>query len=1043
MEETKRRIDSIIVQGLLITSNDTGTDVNQIYANHKLETLVAVPLKEYILEGFGPEIKHWFDSNEGNLETCTQVIAAGDFVYLCKDCHRHDLCCICEFCFRDSEHTNHRYEVMKAGFSGYICNCGEKDLWRDHSNCTRHKKFEKSEKGIPEAFLTKFGCIIKYLCELLEKICTADPLVFDRYMETMVETYIRSVDSQPSQKDDKKSIKKDITKLSPANASKSCLIVLNDGLHPFESYINCFMSLLHRSLEDSKTHTEEIEKFGFTCVQYLTDSSKCKKTQVMIEKCPHLIISGQVIKCAVVKVYRLYFMKIAAILIDVVNKYCCKKTKLCDLLSEVIFRQTSLVHVYVVNEHFLWKNLRFELINGLFLTATFSEIGKRYLTTLFLGNISGLYSCFLDDHHKKCDCFLSLTTRFTTHSHLVMYLVENGFLSKSLDVFSDLLKSVGIKAGVDVTQLDIQSISARTKLKRVLNTKESLTECLRVSLKEYEWSAKFRSQLSEAGKRLVQFCSDFDNIQPLQIVRGPRIDQAWYQYLLSLVGAIHEVLCRLVKWLVFYDDVATVTLKAFLERFAQDIKRILNDKPHVPIHQKIVMHCNVETDRFSIFNLSNRVFSDILMDCCLKGTMPSEIKDKVLGDEVMLMWISRPAVTAISFAANYLSSEYSEDLKHLDLLIGIYFKSNLRHYLYMQDFNIIQVLISHLDPDLFLKYLLFNIAPSIRKQVSLSESLSSILRLHEFDVGFNVHQLHVLVYNALVERHFVGVFEKPEYQWLERQVVHSLACGHSNFHEIQKTIFVYREIYATDVRSLNQTLDDILEKVSFSVESQADDEESNIRLKPEYFNIVNMFYFMYYYPEGVDVTKTLTYLYNTNRCKFQLPDIVKLRELFEGINNFLYSEAFSDLNMHILGEWYKNLGPSATGAADNLLLASMSLCFMLKASLYQRIDSRFQKTTELIFGIRKDLGDKNVMTLLVFLKNKLVHDIFGSIVNHLMELSQIPKNYFDDLGEKPSDMINKSKDCKDLALKNLQAKYQEISRNNEDLDSVIKGISQL
>ncbi|KII72868.1 hypothetical protein RF11_07443 [Thelohanellus kitauei] len=198
-----------------------------------------------------------------------------------------------------------------------------------------------------------------------------------------------------------------------------------------------------------------------------------------------------------------------------------------------------------------------------------------------------------------------------------------------------------------------------------------------------------------------------------------------------------------------------------------------------------------------------------------------------------------------------------------------------------------------------------------------------------------------------------------------------------------------------------------------------------------------MFYFTYTYPEGIEAIKGLTYLYNKKICKFQQPDIVKLRDLFERIYYFLYSDAFYDLIKRILVEWYAYLGPNETGAMDNIILVSISLAIMLKASLCQNIDSRFYKTIDFIFGIREDLGDKNVMTLLAFLKKKIHNEIFSSIVDHLMELSQFPENYFDDLSDNPSDMINKSKDCRDLAFENLESIYEEISINTECLENDI------
>ncbi|KII72156.1 hypothetical protein RF11_10249 [Thelohanellus kitauei] len=84
------RIGSIIVNGLLVTSNDNGTDVSKIYAKTKLETLGGVPLEEYLFEDFGSDIKHGFDSEEGNLGMCTKVSAPDEPLDSCLDCRDFD-----------------------------------------------------------------------------------------------------------------------------------------------------------------------------------------------------------------------------------------------------------------------------------------------------------------------------------------------------------------------------------------------------------------------------------------------------------------------------------------------------------------------------------------------------------------------------------------------------------------------------------------------------------------------------------------------------------------------------------------------------------------------------------------------------------------------------------------------------------------------------------------------------------------------------------------------------------------------------------------
>ncbi|KII63192.1 hypothetical protein RF11_07873 [Thelohanellus kitauei] len=563
---------------------------------------------------------------------------------------------------------------------------------------------------------------------------------------------------------------------------------------------------------------------------------------------------------------------------------------------------------------------------------------------------------------------------------------------------------------------------------RVLDTNRLLCSCLRVSLKEIEVSSKFRSEVSAAGNRLGQFCFEFDEIQPIQTYSDEKI--CYCSRLTLLYVALFKVISMLIKWLISYDETALATLEWFLERFYLDIKRISDEDIRDSIDVRLVTYRNIDTEKFSIFNLPHRVFVDIFMDCLLKDTLTTKIRDQVFGDDKMLMWIGRPAITATSFFAKVLASKPEND-RVKDYVSYAYMNHGTVHYLFMQDFNAIQILISYLDPELFLKYMLFNFVPSIRKRVCFSENLTSIFRLNEFDDGCHLHQLLLLIYNALAERHFVGVSDNPEYQLLERQIIHSIASGYTyqTVEDIKTSIFVYREIYFLELTYSTYNLDEMIQKVSYTINSP--DLRNTISLKPEYLNTVNMFYFMYQYSKSACVHEKLVNLYKINQWKFQLPDLVEMRENFEGMNNFLFSDAFSDLILHILVKWYANLGTSDTGIIYNLILVSMTLCFILKVSLNQTIDSRFHKAVDFIFGIRKDLGENNVMTILALFKKRLVDDVFGSVVDYLMELSKIPTDYFTDLSETPADMMEKPRVSRDLGFKMLGNKYQEIHRRHE------------
>ncbi|KII63745.1 E3 ubiquitin-protein ligase UBR2 [Thelohanellus kitauei] len=849
----KNRIDNIIINGLLVASNDYSTEIDKLYSTVQLEYLVGTFLKEYLFEGFGPDIKQWFDSDEGNTNMCTKVIPVGDSVYICQDCQFKEKSIICYNCFLHSEHVNHEYAVLKSTYDERICHCGDEYAWKAHSSCSKHIKSDRSKIVLSANFLNKFSNIMQYLCELIGKICTDDFSIFDNHIEEILNNYLRVNGMRTTPNIYRNRVKRYPNFVIDGNARKSCLLLIEGGTHSSNKYVDCLMTSLKISYRDSNNLAGDINQYGYSCVQYISDLDECKNSKESIEKSWRYVSNDRTVSFRIAKVYRLYFMRLTPILIDVINEFCFRKIQLCYVLSEIVFNRTSLAYTFVLNEHVLWKEMKNKMICQVLVVARYSLTGRLYAATLFLNNINHLYTRFMMDQSKETCSYLNLMIQIIHMKSVVVYLVENGFLCKMIHIFSHLLKDLGIKAGVDVAQLYKKAKTKQRDLDRVLHVKALLCSCLQVSLKEIDVSSKFKSELSEAGNKLVEFCFDFDDIQPIHIKRAEKIFKYESDYLILLYRALFRVFSKVIKWLIRYDEMAIKTLESFLERFSIDIQQISEATSRYIIDIK-VMCCNIQTEKFSIFNLSHRVFVDIFMDCCVKGTLPYKIKDQVLDDEKMLMWIGLPAITALSFIANLLSSKPRKDPLVLDDLIYLYMRSDLRHYLYLQDFNALQILISHLDPDILLKYMLFNMVPSIQNQVNYSEPLSSILRLEVFGTGFYLHFLLVLVYNAMIEQHFVGVSDNPEYQLLERQIIHALACGYQTIGDIKDHIFVCHEVLFTDLfcSHFKDTFNNILEKVSFVVDSP--DLENKISLKPEYFNFVNIYYYHLQFLRGCSCT---------------------------------------------------------------------------------------------------------------------------------------------------------------------------------------------
>ncbi|KII64785.1 hypothetical protein RF11_03390 [Thelohanellus kitauei] len=1035
MAQIRGRIDEILINGMLVTSNDARADVTDIYHRCRLKELVTKPLKEFALEGFGSGIRDEFDFGFAANPKFINILDQEEDFYAGINHQKTNTCSPCYSHFRCSEREKDMHKKLTSTYIERTCEHGIDFTRIPFGGCYTHFDTNRSEKILPEDFIKKIRPIIQYLCEFIVEIVSLDYSILDNHIEEMLETYIRKNGSntKPSFQQDKECTIGDMA--VDTNSRKYCLILLDHCIYDIDEFAACFSNALGLDERSGDIRTD-IYKHGITFVQYLSNVDDCQKGKNLVDESWRIFSDNKSISCRVAKVYNLYFMKIAPHIIDVINMFCYHNSQLRELVLEIIFNRSALVRVFFQNEQLMWTHVRYSILSTIYLSAIHSDPGRIYLADMLLITTSRLYTHLFVDHSNESCVFLYLIEVIITCPFTVVYLIENGFINQIIDFFTCIIKSLCIRTGAGMARLDTKTETMRRLLSWASRVAALLHSCLRVSLKEKEISSKFRSRVTESSKLFVQFCTNIDNILPNQRNTNMKICKGGYEQLVSLYEVLLQVICSLVKFLIVYKESALLVLRSFLERFVSNIKYLLDETPKNELTQKIALYTDDENLKISFINISHRVFVDIFLDYFAKRALPQDIIDQVLLDENMLMWIARPAISALSSISDYAFAKQCREHLYFYDLISLYTKPNL-DYMIIQDFNIVQILISYLVPEHFLKYMLFNLAPSIRNTIDYSTPISSILYLKEFEDGFILRHLLVIIYNALTERNFIGVEEKSEYQLLERQVIHSLSSGHRKITEIKNGILVTEILRSKyfNCPALQEKLNKILGKVSNAMDTP--DSGKDILLKPEWVGTVNMFYFLNYFQDGYKVHDMLEHLYKTDKCEFKLLEFVHSREGFELMYNFLFSDIFSILIMRIIMDWNANFGPDNTVTADNFILVSMSVCFMLKLSLNQCNYPRFQKTIYLIFKVRKDLNDNNMMTVLVFLKKKIDHEVYRSIVDCLMDLSQIPSDYFSDMSENLNDMVNKSIACKDLAMNILQNLSKELQRKRKMSDGTI------
>lgn len=59
--------------------------------------------------------------------------------YSCFDCQLNEHSCICQICFNDGTHYNHRYRVIQTKDDKISCDCGDVLAFKRESFCKKHK----------------------------------------------------------------------------------------------------------------------------------------------------------------------------------------------------------------------------------------------------------------------------------------------------------------------------------------------------------------------------------------------------------------------------------------------------------------------------------------------------------------------------------------------------------------------------------------------------------------------------------------------------------------------------------------------------------------------------------------------------------------------------------------------------------------------------------------------------------------------------------------------------------------------------------------
>ncbi|KII60843.1 E3 ubiquitin-protein ligase ubr-1 [Thelohanellus kitauei] len=1025
MEEARLNVDAILARALWITSEKSFTSLLDTYSIKNLKKLVIEPLEKFIVKGFDLRFKQLFSSEAIGSPRCVKNIFVSEPMYICLDCANDYTRGLCQDCFFNSEHESHLYKRILSD-RVTVCFCGNLDAYKKSPSCSKHTQMDEKDESIPQALIDRIHWTFCYLSQFLEKQLYDNKQLDKELDRIMVSQQIWSF--LEKQGPDSPIFIAKLPRLEYINTRRCCVIVL--GCTENIAYNVSLVDNLLNLTDEEKILIKLQVRLGNECIvaRYSEDIKRCKR-RLSFKKifCPFCLKPG--IRFKVIKIYRLFFMKLMVILIHFIGEICLRNYTLCEILSNIIFNETNLLDTYVLKEGNLHERFKSAIFDKILMAVSVSEAGKIQIAKFCFYRLDSLCAKPKIDFHHEMDSFFQLVARLASSPRFVITLVEEGFLTLILDYLTLILSSLGLKKGYTFTRVNKKGIPWDYIHELFWVVSEQLTQILNLDLMTIELSVLFRRKLRRAGLRLIMFCDDFDDLEPIQRAYGFPDSGIEYESFIRLIITIHKFLARYVNWLVFDSNIANLVLSAFLRMFKQSSLDLESLTPGATTGDRLMIQKNAQNEPFSIFNLSMRVFVDIFMHCSMNECLCDKISIKLLTDWKLLLWISRCAINSTAFECNYKSPLLPGNLSGLTCIAHLYHNTAYWHYLFMQDFNTIQILMSRMDPEKLMGYISLNMFPHTQNAAKISFSVSSIFNVITSGT-LDLYTMLTLVYNSLTERHFVGVIQDREGYLLERQLIHFLFSKDRTYEEIKVLLCPYRRIqeYEVKKRDFLKRVDEILNLVSFKKSFLSSD--SKYSLNPRYFSAVNVFYFAYSSLDSAQAYERLRVLYRNKKCRFELPEIVDLVDSFKGLNDFLFSYSFFDLLLKVLTNWGANGSHFQRHSPNVIALVLMCLSLILKLSKNTDMYSQYTQIIDFIHGKHPKLENRTILEFLVDKRTSTDEPVINAVIEYFIQLSNTQTI---DVETNPeNDAKKRARECRELLLKSLQARCNKFTEKNDE-----------
>ncbi|KAI6207263.1 E3 ubiquitin-protein ligase [Aphelenchoides fujianensis] len=508
---------------------------------------------------------HSTDAIVGHGQTCGRMFRFGEPTYCCRECATDATCVLCHDCFKNSEHSKHKYKMRTSTGSGY-CDCGDPEAF---PVCSLHAPNDEQkammDKTIPKELHTHLHNVtlvaLKFIVEFL---CAGEdfPPAID------VCNALRKISNDKFQ-----------------------TVLFNDETHTYDAVIRALVVSIACDDSQAMRLASTVDREGRTVVCY-GNREKCEAVKENVQRRTQRdtnrrtqrtgplevrVMRSALVACQQLAVRLLdwlavqvrEFPPLASIMGNVLLHECAAFCRLVfgqdaelpiliptvdfdtDSITPPCGRHQSPAARLVLFDRRLWKAARCGYHQLLMSTVLMHFEHKRNFARLLVDQYDRIYAEFVDDDHDPKFSVISMAVQVFTVPTIARFLVrDHNAIEKIVRYQHNFVQQYVKSTPRGLQVLDFSNTEHPVTLERSLNSMTDLSYLLTsIPKRPSEWDGPLRQAYLQGATMFLRFLRDFQHMDEVKrLYTDHQLTESEWETAFTISIHMHDSLYLLIQW---------------------------------------------------------------------------------------------------------------------------------------------------------------------------------------------------------------------------------------------------------------------------------------------------------------------------------------------------------------------------------------------------------------------------------------------------------------------------------------------------------------